>query len=96
MDRSLLVRLFLSGMKCQRPNRRLWLTRCFEIKQRADQVIEVDEYEGTSLSDACHVQMDEMTRVGRSTVDLTTGKVTDHPSKGALKKMSRALKLPNP
>ena len=91
MDRKLLVELFQSGMKYTPGKHRFWVSRCFEIHVRPDQIVELDEYEGFDaeqnsasrlLNRSSKTGKEKMFHVGRSVVYLKAGQVIEQPGTG--------------
>lgn len=91
MDRKKLVQLFQEGMEYPPGKHKLWISRCFEITVRPDQVVEFDEYEGfAAQSDGCrelrrrrgHERRRNMFHVGRSVLHLGDGQVSEEGGEG--------------
>jgi len=89
MDRAVLIKLFQDGMRYPPGTRRLWVSRCFEVTVRPDQVVEVDEYEGVAIEGADDTPRTrcahdgEMLHRGRSRLDLKDGRVIEQPRAGS-------------
>lgn len=91
MDRKKLVELFQEGMEYPPGKHKLWISRCFEITVRPDQVVEFDEYEGfASQSEngrSAHRRRRQerrgnMFHVGRSILQLGNGEVVEETGDG--------------
>lgn len=91
MDRKRLIELFRKGMEYPPGRHRFWISRCFEITVRADDVVELDEYEGFASEqgeDAGHRapaqagNPGEMFHVGRSVLRLKDGEIEEEPGRG--------------
>ena len=80
MDRQKLIDLFRKGMEYPTGKHRFWIARCFEITVRADQVVELDEYE--SFSHRGTPDSSDMFHVGRSVLHLKEGKIIDQDGEG--------------
>jgi len=93
MDRKVLVELFRKGMEYPPGRHQLWVRRCFEIRLRSDQVVEIDEYESFSTKkkqDVVSVQsqrvgpkdLKKMFHVGRSILNLKDKQVVEEKGAG--------------
>ncbi len=92
MDRKMVVDLIRNKMvQCPMGRQRIWLTRCFEITVRSDQVAEVDEYETYGNGNGAEVRNGKsggaknragMLHVGRSIVSLKDGRVIEEGKRG--------------
>ena len=93
MDRKMLVGLFQEGIQYSLGRHRLWISRCFEINVRPNQVVELDEYESFSAEKAvgsdrsrwvrkAPKKKQEMFHVGRSILDLKDGRVVEESGAG--------------
>jgi len=91
MDRTKLIELFRNGMQYPPGKHRFWISRCFEITVREDDVVELDEYEGFSSEggQSAHdgtgrpgAKPKGMFHVGRSVVRLSDGLVEEEPGRG--------------
>lgn len=104
MDKKMLIGLLMDGMKYAAGKHRVWISRCFEIQVRPDQVVKLDEYEGFSTEDGISPQRGRrdsdaedqkgMFHVGRSILHLKNGRVIEQPGagwgKGGARKKRRA------
>lgn len=86
MDRTLLLKLFMDGMRYPPGTRQLWVTRCFDVTVHPGQVVTVDEYENAVVQEAARAasrtmccRHHELHHAGRSVLDLRTGLMTEHP-----------------
>lgn len=92
MDRKKLVELFQGGMEYPPGKHKLWISRCFEITVRPDQVVEFDEYEGFASQSEngraaprrrrSQERRGNMFHVGRSILRLGDGKVEEETGEG--------------
>lgn len=91
MDKKQLIELLQDGMRYPTGKHRVWISRCFEIRVRPDQVVELDEYESVDTGPAQKPKRpglrkskagSEMFHVGRSILRLKEGVVTEHPGQG--------------
>ncbi len=92
MDKKMLIGLLMDGMKYAAGKHRVWISRCFEIQVRPDEVVELDEYEGFSTEDGISpgrgrrssdaAEQKEMFHVGRSILHLKKGRVVEQPGSG--------------
>ena len=91
MDRKKLVDLFQKGMQYPTGTHRFWISRCFEITVRPDEVVELDEYESFSAekNSTTRTSMrptpkeeNDMFHVGRSVVNLRDGQVQEERGLG--------------
>ncbi len=91
MDRRNLIELFRKGMNYPSGRHRFWISRCFEITVRPDSLVQLDEYEGfvpqggESQDGRVHSegdQLSEMFHVGRSVLNLKSGRVIEEQGKG--------------
>ena len=91
MDRKKLVELFQEGMEYPPGKHKLWISRCFEITVKPDQVVEFDEYEGfASQSENGRAaprrrrqeRRGNMFHVGRSILRLDDGEVVEETGEG--------------
>ena len=100
MDKKLLIELLQDGMKYPPGKHQVWVSRCFELNVRTDQVVELDEYEAIDAGDGLGTKQQgvrkrqdrpEMFHVGRSVLRLREGLVTEQPGAG----WDRKIKPPN-
>lgn len=93
MDRKRLIDLFRKGMEYPPGRHRFWISRCFEITVRADDVVELDEYESFASEQARNPEEalcegpqagnpGEMFHVGRSVLRLKDGEIEEEPGRG--------------
>ena len=91
MDRNVLIKLLQQGMRYPTGTHRIWVSRCFELTVRADQVVELDEYEGYEEERATAAPQrprgratppPPMCHVGRSVIHLKPPRVIEHPGNG--------------
>lgn len=85
MDRRRLVTLFQKGLQYPSGKHRFWISRCFEITVRSDEVVELDEYEGFSSETGERKKKEpssEMFHVGRSVLYLKDGTVVEEQGEG--------------
>ena len=92
MDKKMLIGLLMDGMSYATGRHRVWISRCFEINVRPDEVVELDEYEGFSTEDGLSpgrgrrssdaADQKEMFHVGRSILHLKKGRVVERPGSG--------------
>ena len=91
MDRKLLIGLLQDGMRYSAGKHRLWISRCFEITVRSDQVVELDEYESFAAEENLHPMSErvdgpkgsaKMFHVGKSILHLKDGQVVEKGGSG--------------
>ncbi len=92
MDRKLLIELFQDGMEYPPGKHRFWISRCFEITVGSDKTVQLDEYEKFSAGRKPapsrrarrqkRIGGEEMFHVGRSTLDLRSGRVVEESGAG--------------
>ncbi len=91
MDRKKLVDLFQKGMQYPEGTHRFWISRCFEITVRPDEVVQLDEYESFCAEKNSTARAGrrsspregkEMFHVGRSVVNLKDGQVSEERGEG--------------
>ena len=89
MDRKLLIDLLQDGMRYSEGKHRFWVSRCFEITVHPEEVVELNEYEGfvteknsTSVTREKAAKPTDMFHVGRSILDLKSGRVVEETGAG--------------
>ena len=91
MERRNLISLFQKGMQYPPGRHRFWISRCFEITVRPDEVVELDEYEGFSSEKGSNSRKQkgrgngkrkEMFHVGKSILNLKDGQVVEQKGSG--------------
>ena len=91
MNRKNLIELFRKGMNYPLGQHHFLISRFFEITVRPNLMVELDEYEGfvghggSSQDSSKPGQQDrlaDMYHVGRSVLDLKSGRVTEEQGKG--------------
>ncbi len=91
MDRKMVIQLLQDGMYYPIGTHRVWISRCFEITVRPDEMVELDEYEGFTEEKGVRLRerplagikdADKMFHVGRSILNLKDKKVTEKAGAG--------------
>lgn len=74
MDRQLLIDLIQKGLIEEPGKHHLWVSKCFEITVRPDEVVLLDEYEGYATREK---GAKKLFHVGRSILRLKEGTVAE-------------------
>ncbi len=78
MNRKLLIDLLHSGMKYAIGKHQIWISRCFVLTVRPNQVVEVDEYEAYDEKKEPHAKdRNGMYHIGRSVISTKEKRVIE-------------------